>query len=96
MLLKKRPLTKWSRVVRQFHVSHKVYYSDKVSQKIVQTLVCVSIHLERRLDKASVEIIAWAAVGVARQQQFGYNSVSKFLQCELDRCGFNSHSMRIG
>ena len=81
------------------HVLHKVYYSDKVhvSQRIiVRTLVCVSIHLERWLDKARVEIVAWAAVGVARQQQFGYDLVSKFLQCERDRCGFNSHSMRIG
>ena len=54
------------------------------------------MHLERWLDKARVEIVAWAAVGVARQQQFGYDSVLKFWQCERDRCGFNSHLMRIG
>ena len=53
------------------------------------------MHLERWLDKARVEIVAWAAVGVARQQQFGYDSVSKFWQCERDQCGFNSHSNRI-
>ena len=53
------------------------------------------MHLECWLDKARVEIVAWAAVGVARQQQFGYNLVLKFGQCERDRCGFNSHSNRI-
>ena len=36
------------------------------------------MHLERWLDKARVEIVVWAAVGVAHQQQFGYDSVSKF------------------
>ena len=94
--VEKRPLTKWSRVVRRIHIPHKVYYSNKVSQRIGRTLVCVSIHLECWLDKARVEIVAWAAVGVARQQQFSYDSVSKFLQGERDQCGFNLHSMRIG
>ena len=70
--------------------------SNKVRQIIGRTLVCVSIHLECWLDKLRVEIATWAAVGVARKQQFRYNSVSKFWQCERDRsCGFNSHSMRI-
>ena len=55
--------------------------------------MCVSIHLECWLDKARVEIITWTAVGVARQQQFSYNSVSKHY--ERDRCGFNSHLMCI-
>ena len=52
------------------------------------TLVCVSIHLECWLNKARVEIVTWAAVGVAHQQQFSYNSI---LACERDQCGFNSH-----
>ena len=39
---------------------------------MVWTLVCVSMHLECWLDKARVEIIAWVAVGVERQQQFGF------------------------
>ena len=34
--------------------------------------VCVMIHLECWSDKARVEIITWAAVGVAHQQQFSY------------------------
>ena len=52
--------------------------SDKVRQEIGWTLVCVSIHLERWFDKARVEIVPWAAVGVARQHQFSY----KIWQCE--------------
>ena len=31
--------------------------------------MCVLIHLECWLDKARVEIVTWAAMGVARQQQ---------------------------
>ena len=49
--------------------------SDKVRQIIERTLVCVSIHLECWLDKARVEIVTWAAVGVAStaiQLQFGF------------------------
>ena len=52
--------------------------SDKVWQMIGQTLVCVSIHLQCWLNKARVEIVTWVAVGVARQQHFSYNLVSKF------------------
>ena len=56
--------------------------------------MCVSIHLECWLDKPRVEIATWAAVGVACQQQFGYNSVSKFWQCERDRqFAFDVHRM---
>ena len=66
--------------------------SGKVREIIGRTLVCVSIHLECLLDKSRVEVVTWAAVGVANQQQFSYNSVSKFLQCERDQCGFNLHS----
>ena len=40
--------------------------------------MCVSIHLECWLDKARAEIVTWAAVGVACQQQFSYNLVIKF------------------
>ena len=60
------------------------------------TLVCVSIHLECWLNKSRVEIVTWAVVGVAFQQQFSYNCVSKFWQCESNRCRFNWHSMSIG
>ena len=100
MLLKKRPLTKWSRVVRQINVPHKVYYSDKVSQRIVRTLVCVLMHLECRLDKARVEIVAWAAVSVARQQQFSYNSVQNFggvntIDVDSIHIRVNANSIRI-
>ena len=69
--------------------------SDKARQIIGQTLVGVLIHLECWLDKARAEIVTWAAVGVACQQQFSYNSVSKFWLCECDRCGLNLHSIRI-
>ena len=69
MLLTRRPLTKWSRVVCRNSRS-TFTTSDKVRQIIGQTLVCVSIHLECWLDKPRVEIATWAAVGVARQQQF--------------------------
>ena len=71
---------------------HIVYYQWQGKVIIGPTLVCVSIHLECWLDKARAEIVTWAAVGVACQQQFGYTSVSKFWQCE---CEFNSHSNRI-
>ena len=71
--------------------------------------MCVSIHLERWLGKARVEIVTWAAVSVASQQQFSYNSVIKFgsvnaidvdsirIQTEssVKRPRFNSHSNRI-
>ena len=75
---KKRPLTKWSHVVCWSSRSMSSTTSYKVREVIGQTLVCVSIHLECWLNKARVEIVTWAAVGVANQQQFGYNSVSKF------------------
>ena len=75
---------------------HVFYYQQQDKEVIGRTLVCVSIHLECWLNKARVEIVTWAAVGVANQQQFSYNSVSRFWQCEHDRCGFNSHLMRIG
>ena len=108
MLSTKRPLTKWSRVhvVRRNSRSTLSTTSDKVRQVIGRTLVCVSIHLECCLNKARVEIATWAAVGVARQQQFSYNSVSKCWQttinvdsirirCASGECKFNSHSNRI-
>ena len=69
--------------------------SDKVWQINRQTLVCVSILLQCWLNKPRVEIVTCTTMGVARQQQFSYNSVSKFWQCERDQCGFNSHSMHI-
>ena len=95
MLLKKRPLTKLSRVVCQNSRSTSSTTSDKVWQIIGQTLVCASLHLECWLDKPRVEIVTWAAVGVAHQQQFSYNSVSKFWQCEHNPCGFSLHLMPI-
>ena len=55
-----------------------------------------------------MEIVTWAAVGVALQQQFSYNSVIKFgsvnatdvldsisIRCASSECEFNSHSNRI-
>ena len=69
--------------------------------------MCVLIHLECWLDKARVEIVTWAAVGVARQHQFNYNLVLKFgsvnvidvdsicIQCALGECELNSHSKQI-
>ena len=78
MLPKNRSLTKWSHVVRRSSCSTSSITSDKVREVIGRTLVCVLIHLECWLDKARVEIVTWAAVGVANQQQFSYNSVSKF------------------
>ena len=69
--------------------------------------MCVSMHLERWLNKARVEIVTWAAVGVACQQQFSYNLVSNFgsvntidvdsirIQCASGECEFNSHLNRI-
>ena len=69
--------------------------------------MCVLIHLECWLGKARVETVTWAAVGVACQQQFSYNSVIKFgsmnainvdsicIRCTSGECEFNSHSNRI-
>ena len=54
----------------EIHIPHKVYYSDKVRQRIRLGFICVLIHLECWLDKARVEIVTWAAVGVAHQSQF--------------------------
>ena len=62
MLPKKRPLTKWSLVVRRNSCPMSSTTSDKVWQVIGRTLVCVSIHLECWLDKPRVEIVTWAAV----------------------------------
>ena len=90
MLPKKRPLTKWSYVVCRSSRSTYSTISDKVREVTGRTLVCVWIHLECWLDKSRVEIVTWAEVGVANQQQFGYSLVSKFWQYECDRCGFNS------
>ena len=95
MLSKKRPLTKWSCVVHWNSRSTLSTTSKKARQIIERTSVCVSIYLECWFNKARAEIVTWAAVGVACQQQFSYNSVSKFWQCERNRCGLNSHSMRI-
>ena len=80
MLPKNRSLTKWSHVVCRSSRSTSSITSNKVREVIGRTLVCVLIHLnvECWLDKARVEIVTWAAVGVANQQQFSYNSVSKF------------------
>ena len=38
--------------------------SNKVKKISGHTLVCVLIHLECWLDKARVEIVTWAPVGV--------------------------------
>ena len=57
MLLKMKPLTKWSRLVcLNLHYTSSTT-SDKVRQIIGQTLVCVSIHLECWLDKARVKLL---------------------------------------
>ena len=72
MLPKKRSLTKWSHVVRRSSCSTSSTISNNVREVIGWTLVCVLIHLECWLDKARVEIVTWAAVGVANQQQFGF------------------------
>ena len=88
---------------------HIVYYEwqGKANNWTYCTLVCVSIHLECWLGKARVEIVTWAAVIVASQQQFSYNSVIKLgsvnaidvdsicIQCTSGECEFNSHSNRI-
>ena len=96
MLSKKRLLNKWYCVILRNACSTLSTTSDKARQIIGWTLVCVSIHLECWLNKARAEIVTWAAVGVVCPQQFSYNSVSKFWQCEHDWCGLNSHSMHIG
>ena len=82
IIMKMRLLTKWSHVVCQNSHCTSSTTSDKVRQihVIGWTLVCVSIHLECWLDKTKVEIVTWAAVGVARQQQFSYNSAFKIWQ----------------
>ena len=81
--------------------------SNKVRQIFGQTLVCVSIHLECWLNKARVEIVTWASVGVTPQQQFSYDLVLKLgsvntidvdsicIWCALGECEFNSQSNRI-
>ena len=81
--------------------------SNKLRQIIGWTLVCVSIHLECWLDKARAKIVTWAAVGVAHQQHFSYDSVLNFgsvnaivvdlirIQCALGVCEFSLHSNRI-
>ena len=104
-----RQLTKWSCIVHRNSHSTSSTTRDKVCGKWLiwwtLHLVCVSIHLECWLDKARVEIVTWAAMGVARQQQFSYNLVSKFWLCEHDWCGLiqfafdahqvNANSIRI-
>ena len=87
---------KETRVIHQNLHSNMSSTSDKVRHIIGLTLVCVSIHLECWLNKSRVEIVTWAVVGVAFQQQFSYNCVSKFWQCESNRCRFNWLSMSIG
>ena len=69
--------------------------------------MCVSIHLKCWLDKARVEIVTRAAVDVAYQQQFSYNSVLNFgsvnaidvdsicIRCASGVCEFNLHSNRM-
>ena len=110
MLPKKRPLTKWSRVVCRSSCLMSSTTSSKVREIIRWTLVCVSIHLECLLDKSRVEVVTWAAVGVANQQQFSYNPVtiqfqnfrsvnaidvdSIRIRCALGECEFNSHSTK--
>ena len=81
--------------------------SDKVRQIIGRTLVCVSIHLECWLDKARVEIVAWAAVGVACQRQFGYDPHQNFgsvnaidvdsirIRCALGECNTDNDNCTL-
>ena len=81
---------------------HSSTTSDKVRQIIGRPLVCVSIHLESWLGKAGLETVTWAAVGVACQQQFSYDSVIKFgsvnaideesicIQCASGECKFKT------
>ena len=95
MLSTKRPLTKRSCVVRKNSHSTSSTTQQQGKSNNCTKFSCVSIRLQCWPDKARTEIATWAAVGVARQQQFSHNSVSKFWQCECDRCGFNSHLMRI-
>ena len=56
---------------------HAVYYQRQgKANNWTDFSDCVTTHLECWLDKPGVEIITWAAVGVACQQHFSYNSVS--------------------
>ena len=82
MLPKKIPFTKWSRVVGQNSRFTLSTTSDKVMKIIGQTLVCVPIYLECWLDKARVEIGLQWVWHTNSKLQFGYNSVTKFGQCE--------------
>ena len=66
---------------------HVVYYQR---QGMANNWMDFSVCFECWLDKPRVEIVIWAALGVACQQQFNYNSVSKFWQCERNLCEFNS------
>ena len=76
-------LTKWSHVVCRSSHSMSSTTSDKVREVIGRTLllVCVSIHLECWIDKTRVEIVTWAAVGVAnQQQQFGFKILAVWMR----------------
>ena len=56
------------------------------------------MHLECWLNKVRVEIVAWAAVGVARQNVSSVNEIdvdSIRIRCASGECEFNSHSNRI-
>ena len=100
MLSKNRSLIKWSCVFLRNSRSTLSTTSDKVRQIIVQTLVCVSIHLECWLDKARAEIVTRAAVGVACQQQFGFKlwavwTRSMWIEFAFDAHRVNANSIRI-
>ena len=64
-------ISKWFCAVPRNSHSTSSTTSKKISQIIIEpTLVCVS---ECWLNKARMEIVTWATMGVARQQQFSYN-----------------------
>ena len=107
MLSKKRLLTKWSCVVLRNSRSTLSTTNDKARQIIGRTLVCVSIHLERWLDKARAKIFTWVQwVWLANRnsvtiwfQNFGsVNAIDvnwTRIWCTSGECEFTSHSNRI-
>ena len=60
--------------------------------------MCVSIHLECWLDKARVEIVTWAAVGVAStviQLQFGFKILLIRTQLMWIQFTFGVHRVNV-
>ena len=99
MLLKKRPLTKWSYVVLRNSCSTLSTTSDKARQIIGWTLVCVSIHLECWLDKARAKnrYLGCSGCGMptAIQLQFCFKILAVWMWSMWIEFTFDAHQVNV-